>query len=235
MLSETFCTSDVFLNNFKLFVPRVTFWECRLFVLLSMCLDAPMQGLESVMVRLWVKGNLGLKCNFHATELFLDKSVFSNTESYQDVSLKQERNYSNSGIILVMTLYACLILVWLVATRKSIHKSVGWNVFYSLLGRLSETEIFSKLILLLGAWCWILMTIFAKVVSLQWRHNEHNGVSNHQPHDCLLNRLLRRRSKKISKLSVTGLCVGNSPVAGEFPAQRASSAGNVSIWWRQHV
>ena len=31
--------------------------------------------------------------------------------------------------------------------------------------------------------------------SLQWRHNEHSGVSNVQPHDCLLNRLFRRRSK----------------------------------------
>ena len=37
------------------------------------------------------------------------------------------------------------------------------------------------------------------------------GVSNHQPHGCLLNRLFRRRSKKTSKLRVTGLCVGNSP------------------------
>ena len=25
--------------------------------------------------------------------------------------------------------------------------------------------------------------------TLQWRHNGHYGVSNHQPHDCLLNRL----------------------------------------------
>ena len=71
-------------------------------------------------------------------------------------------------------------------------------------------------------------------VTLQWRHNVRNGVSNHQPHDCLLNRLFWRRSKKISKLRVTGLCVGNSPVTGEFPAQRASNAGNVSVWWRHH-
>ena len=33
-------------------------------------------------------------------------------------------------------------------------------------------------------------------VSLQWRHNDHDCVSNHQPHGCLLIRLLRRRSKK---------------------------------------
>ena len=71
--------------------------------------------------------------------------------------------------------------------------------------------------------------------SLQWRQNEHDSVSNHQPHYCLLNRLFRRRSKKTSKLRVTGLCVGNSPGTGEFPAQRASYVENVSIWWRHHV
>ena len=71
--------------------------------------------------------------------------------------------------------------------------------------------------------------------ALRWRHNERDSVSNHQPHDCLLNRLFRRRSKKTSKLRVTGLCVGNSPGTGEFPTQMASYAENVSIWWRHHV
>ena len=32
-----------------------------------------------------------------------------------------------------------------------------------------------------------------------------------------------------------GLCEGNSTVTGEFPAQRASNAENVSIWWRHPV
>ena len=73
------------------------------------------------------------------------------------------------------------------------------------------------------------------VFSLRWRHNRRDSVSNHQPHDCLLNRLFRRRSKKTSKLRVTGLCAGNSPGTGEFPAQMASNAENVSIWWRHHV
>ena len=71
--------------------------------------------------------------------------------------------------------------------------------------------------------------------TLQSRHNRCDGVSNHQPHDCLLNLLFRRRSKKRSKLRVTGLCAGNSPVTGEFPAQMASKAENVSIWWRHDV
>ena len=70
---------------------------------------------------------------------------------------------------------------------------------------------------------------------LQWYHNERDDVSNHQPHDCLLNRLFRRRSKKTSTHRVTGLCVGNSPATGEFPAQRASNAENVTIWWRHQA
>ena len=70
--------------------------------------------------------------------------------------------------------------------------------------------------------------------SLRWRHNERDSVSNHQPHDCLRNRLFRRRSKKTSKLRLTGLCVGKSPGTDEFPAQMASYAENVSIWWRHH-
>ena len=67
------------------------------------------------------------------------------------------------------------------------------------------------------------------------RRNGSDGVSNHQPHDCLLNRLFRHRSKKSSKLLVTGLCVGNSPGTVEFPARRASYAENVSIWWPHHA
>ena len=71
-------------------------------------------------------------------------------------------------------------------------------------------------------------------ISLQWRHNDHDGVSNHQPHGCLLNRLFRRRSKKTSKPRVTRLLWGEFTGTGEFPAQRASYAENVSIWWRHH-
>ena len=71
-------------------------------------------------------------------------------------------------------------------------------------------------------------------LALQWRHNEYDGVSNHQSHDCLLNGLFRRRSKRTPKLRVTGLCAGNSPVTGEFPAQKASNEENVPIWWRHH-
>ena len=62
--------------------------------------------------------------------------------------------------------------------------------------------------------------------SLHWRHNGQDGVPNHQPHNCLLNRLFWRGSKKTSKLRVTGLSEWNSHVTDEFPAQMASNAEN---------
>ena len=64
-------------------------------------------------------------------------------------------------------------------------------------------------------------------LALHWRHHGRDGVSNHRRLYCLLNRLFRRKSKNTSKLRVTGLCEGNSPVTGEFPAQRTSNVKNV--------
>ena len=56
--------------------------------------------------------------------------------------------------------------------------------------------------------------------TLHWRHNGRDSVSNHQPQGCLLNRLLRRRSKKTSSSAslafVRGIHRGpvNSPHKG---------------------
>ena len=58
--------------------------------------------------------------------------------------------------------------------------------------------------------------------SLQWRHNGRDGVSNHRRLLCLLNFWFRRISQKTSKLRVTGLYEGNSPVTDKFPGQKAS-------------
>ena len=78
------------------------------------------------------------------------------------------------------------------------------------------------------------MVCIAIFSTLEWRQNGHDGVSNYQPNDCLLNNLCRHRSKKTFKLRVTGLCEGNSLVTGEFPAQGVSNAENIFIWWRHH-
>ena len=71
--------------------------------------------------------------------------------------------------------------------------------------------------------------------SLHWCHNDHDGVSNHQPHGCLLNRLFRRRSKKKNKSPRHWPLCWEFTATGEIPAQRASYAENVSIWWRHHM
>ena len=55
---------------------------------------------------------------------------------------------------------------------------------------------------------------------LRWRHNGRVDVSNHQPHECLLKCLYRHRSKKTSKLCVTGLSGGNSPWPVNSPHKR---------------
>ena len=98
-------------------------------------------------------------------------------------------------------------------------------VFYSLLSL--TLTVWGKVPWPLGA---------SPVYTLQWSHYEPDGVSNHQPHDCLLNRLFRRRWKKTSELCVTGLCEGNSrwPVNSPPKGLRASNAENVSNWWRHH-
>ena len=74
---------------------------------------------------------------------------------------------------------------------------------------------------------WI-CAIHMHFMSLQWRHNVHDGVSNHRRFDCLLNRLFRRRSKKTSKICVTVLCEGDSLVTGEFPRKKGQWRGKCS-------
>ena len=79
------------------------------------------------------------------------------------------------------------------------------------------------------------ITILYSIRTLQWHHDERNGISNHGHLNCLLNCLFRDRSNKILKLCITGLCEGYPPVTGGFLSQRASYVENVSMWWRHHV
>ena len=111
-------------------------------------------------------------------------------------------------ILAILYRQRCVIMRWFAS---------GWGIVYAVICR----------------WRLFLSAILHRT-ALRSRHNGHDSVSNHQPRHCLLNRLFRRRSKKKSEVRVTGLCVGNSPMSGEFPAQRASNAENVSIWWRHH-
>ena len=102
----------------------------------------------------------------------------------------------------------------------SFHRlEVGWFIHLSCKMQTNQ-EWYRNCIIMM----WLLQGAF------QWHHNEHNGITNHQPHDYYS----RCRSKKIWKLHVTGICGGKSLVTGEFPTQRARNTKKVSIWWRHH-
>ena len=110
----------------------------------------------------------------------------------------------------------------LILTHFPYHDAVNMMWLHSMLNH-KALQLYVIYIQVYFIICSMMLTIFA----LQWHHNGHDSVSNHQPHDCLL----KCSSKKTSKLHVTGLCVGSSPVTCEFPTQVASNAENVSIWW----
>ena len=74
---------------------------------------------------------------------------------------------------------------------------------------------------------------YSNITMTSWSDDDHDSVSNHQPHGCLLNRLFRQIKEKIKAPRHWPLC-GEFTGAGEFPTQRASCAENVSIWWRHH-
>ena len=82
--------------------------------------------------------------------------------------------------------------------------------------------LFYPYLLIFLRWHWSKHTITPvamkqpRRISLHWRHNGLDGVSNHQPYHCLHSRLFERRSKKTAKLRVSGPCAGNSPGTGEF-------------------
>ena len=65
--------------------------------------------------------------------------------------------------------------------------------------------------------------------SLQWRHSRRDGFQ------ITSLTIVYLTAYSGSKLRVTGLCAGNSPVTGEFPVQMASNAEKISIWWRHRV
>ena len=72
----------------------------------------------------------------------------------------------------------------------------------------------------------IMMGIHGKTVwrvPLLWRHNGRDGISDHQPHDCLLNHWFRKIKENIKAPRHWPLC-GEFTGTGEFPAQMASNA-----------
>ena len=113
-------------------------------------------------------------------------------------------------------------LAWVNACKSHMHRillSQKENIVRIIVGvqpRCHTDPMFSQMKLLKP----IKFMNILLVVPLRWRHNGRPGVSNHWPHDCLLNRLYSRRSKKTWKLRVTGLCVRKSPAPHKWPVTR---------------
>ena len=132
---------------------------------------------------------------------------------------------------------ACTNTIAASIQQKELQYSVNLKADYpySIIPLLSfQTLLLTNIFKYIHSDAFVSIMAWPVIPTLRWRHNGRDSVSNHQPHYYLLNLLFKCRSKKISKLRVTGLCVGNSPRTGEFPPQMASNAENVFIWWRHH-
>ena len=95
---------------------------------------------------------------------------------------------------------------------RSCQQPVGDGIMYLISTYLARVYISFAPLQLVISWSPHIFAIITQLLAwhmqetLQWRHNERNSSSNHRCHYCLLKRFFMRRSKKASKLRVTGLC-----------------------------
>ena len=126
---------------------------------------------------------------------------------------------------------------------SNIFAELRWHFITSIVGteNYNINSILSQCPAVMIAKCPVKITFVTRIMvshnrreiktTLHWRHNDHDGVSNHQLHCCLLHRLkIKENIKAPRHWPLWGEFTGT----GEFPAQRDSYAENVSIWWRHH-
>ena len=72
------------------------------------------------------------------------------------------------------------------------------------------------------------------IVSLQWRHNEHDGVSNHRGFNCLLNRFFQVPIKKPTKAPRHWPLdfVSSENCGFHVPTTWSFSEYRLQTWWR---
>ena len=92
-------------------------------------------------------------------------------------------------------------------------------------------------------------TIEIFILKKIWQSTAYCYIYANPSHACILqccafhysDAIMSTMASQITSLMIVCSTVysrrrsGNSPVTGEFPAQRASNAENVSIWWCHHV
>ena len=70
-------------------------------------------------------------------------------------------------------------------------------------------------------------------ISLQWHHNECDGISNHWRLDLFTQPFVQAEIKEDIRAPRHWPLWGNSPVTSEFPSQRVSNAEKVFTWWHR--
>ena len=111
--------------------------------------------------------------------------------------LRPKRNGRHFQIIFL----ECIILMQIILKLFPwVQLTICHHLFWKWLGTKQTTSYH------LYQWRLNELTYILYSATVQWRHNECDGVSNHQPRHCLLNRLFMRRSKKTSKLRHWRLC-----------------------------
>ena len=164
------------------------------------------------------------------------KSIFTGKSTYQYISNLRNNSFQWEN--------PSDLFLYLSQNRNRYVTDMLWNKFYTW-----HCNKFQSLFL--NENIWYLMYIPLNIASEKLKQSPRCALFVIEGHynDIIMNAMAsqitsltivystiysRHRSKKTSKLCVTGLCEGNSPVTSEFPAQRASNAENVSIWWRHH-
>ena len=143
---------------------------------------------------------------------------------------------NRAPILSIIKLYASFHHHMWIQTGVTVRKRLSWVVT-------SVTLTFD-----LWPWPFAWTSLLSLVITpenfmmIRWWEHSQKGVTDGQTDrrtdrqtENTIHRAAWSQLKKTSKLRVTGLCVGNSPGTGEFPAQMASDAENASIWWHHHV
>ena len=115
----------------------------------------------------------------------------------------------------VFEIVVCKVLINLADDNMLISQECYISLQVSLCIPRSEILICWVLAALITWYCqWYRPQCLPCICALQWRHYEHKGVSNHQPHDCLLDRLFKAKIKRNIKAP------RNWPLCGEFTGDK---------------
>ena len=99
------------------------------------------------------------------------------------------------SVVFALNLYGCRLLhyVWETHFSITLYRAGQMHISANELLRTNDSNIINDYV----AFVWgTIHKLQYKTITLQWRHNGPDSVSNHQPHDCLLNRLFKAQIKE---------------------------------------